>query len=160
MHWRKKVTQRRNSVVGGIVLVALFVIFVPLFFKETSVPLKFFTMPNLPPTPSPNYFSLAFSNTEQVLRHPFEMPLLPAKAWVLQLVDLPKDQTAKALVETLRQKGFKAYMVSQDALAGKPVTRVFVGPELSTDNINKLKMQLQKDMSLQSTITVFDPLLL
>jgi cell division septation protein DedD len=152
------VTQLRSKVVCGIVLIALLVIFVPLFLKGAHAQLTLHAMPNLPSVPSSDHFGLELHDTHP-LKNSFTLPLAPAKAWVLQLADVKESSVAKALIQTLRQKGFKAY-ARQMILPSGLATRVFVGPEISMDDIKMLKIQLTKKMSLKSTIIIFDPLLL
>ncbi|MES2997814.1 MAG: SPOR domain-containing protein [Pseudomonadota bacterium] len=152
---------RSKGVIAAIVLIALLIIFVPLFFMEARSEPKLLTIPNLPFTPSPDQFSPGLNNTDQRPQNPFTLPLSPAKAWVLQVADFKESGTANAhaLIQTLREKGFKAY-TRQIMLPTGRITRVFVGPEMRSDTLKMLETQLTKEMSLKSTVTSFDPLLL
>jgi len=153
-------TPLRSKVVGGIVLMALLIIFVPTFFKETQSTFHLLSIPNVPLTPSSDHFSAELNNTNPVLNNPFKLLLSPAQAWVLQLADFKENLSAQRFIKTLRTNGFKAYARQISLPTGGNVTRVFVGPEIKSDNIKMLATQLRDKWSLQSTVTVFNPLLL
>jgi DedD protein len=144
--------QLRNGTITLIVLSALLVIIIPLFFLK-SVPSEFkpLTMPTKPPVPSADQFNPGL-NTSRPL------PLSPARAWTLEVADFKENSEANALVQTLREKDFKAYARHVTTSTG-PKIRVFVGPEIQSEKIKSLATRLQA-MQLNATKVAFDPLLL
>lgn len=79
----------------------------------------------------------------------------------MQVADfkLQENVAANALMQSLRQKGFKTYM-RQVIISTGPVIRVFVGPEIKSVTIKTLADRLNKETQLKPLMTAFDPLLL
>ncbi len=149
----------RNCIIAIIVLGALLIIFLPLFFSQVSTELNF-SMPNRPLSLSPQFNSGLSTLSQSSIKKPLTLPLSPGVAWVIQVADFKKYADANVLVQRLRQKGFKAY-TRQVMMSGIAITRVFVGPEIKSDQIKNLVAQLNKVIQLKSpVVTAFDPLLL
>jgi cell division septation protein DedD len=147
-----EVAQLRSSkFIVAIVMTAVLIIFIALFFKKAPAEFKTLTMPHWPFSPTPEQFS---PGSNQAF-------ISPAHAWVLQVADfkLKESLAANTLVQSLRQKGFKTY-THQVILATGPVIRVFVGPEIKSEQIKTLADLLHKETSLKPMMTAFDPLLL
>ncbi len=155
---------RRSSFVAITVVVALLVIFVPLFVKDYRAdPLQSFIMPNLPAQPSPELLPMTVSkhrihSMHHSMQRLLDFPLPPSKAWVIELPDFKNSADAQALVLRLRLKGFKAYSREFNSLT-HVLTRVFVGPEVKPDQMKSVAERLNTEMHLDTKVVPFDPLL-
>lgn len=109
------------------------------------------TMPHWPFSPTQEQFN---PGSNQAF-------ISPAQAWVLQVADfkLKENLAANALMQSLRQKGFKAYR-RQVILSTGPVIRIFVGPGIKSADMKILAERLNKETQLKPMMTAFDPLLL
>lgn len=152
----------RNGMIGILVFMSLLIIFIPHFFlNPPTTEFKSLTIPNKPASPSVELLATGLTNS-----HPsFKLPLPPAQAWLLQVADFKKASQALSLVQTLRQKGYKAYtrqiiLPTGLMLHSDQVTRVFIGPELKLTQIKALATRLNKEMQLNAKVIDFDPLLL
>ncbi len=155
---------RRSGFVAIIVVTALLVIFVPLFVKDYRAdPLQSFIIPNLPAQPSPELLPVSSSHHRVHGMHSMQsllsFPLAPAKAWVIELADFKNPVDAKALVLSLRLKGFKAYSRQFNSLS-QVLTRVFVGPEIKPEQMKLVAERLNTEMHLDTKVIPFDPLLI
>jgi DedD protein len=146
---------RNRNVIGGIVLIALLIIFLPLFFKRLQSSLRPLAIPSMPAPPN----VIQLGSELNLLESAFKTHLSAAKAWVLQVGEFHASADANLLVATLRSKGFKAYIQESNGTSGL-IFRVFVGPEINFEQINHLSSQLQEEMHLNTTIKNFDPLFL
>lgn len=148
---------KRASVITIIVIVALLVIFVPLWMKEYHVDnLLSFTIPRSPAPPSAAL--LPITSGKPHMKNLLSYPLTPAKAWVVELPDINDPVQAENLVQTLRHKGFNAYSRQYQSLLGM-LTRVFVGPEIKPEQMKRVAEQLNTEMHLTTRVVPFDPLL-
>lgn len=148
---------KRVSFITILVIVALLVIFVPLWMKNYAADNLFsLTMPS-PPTP-PSAALLPMTSDKPSIKNLLSYPLTPAKAWVLELPDIKDPAQAENLVQTLRHKGFNAYSRQYKSLLGR-LTRVFVGPEIKPEQIKQIAEQLNTEMHLTTQVVPFDPLL-
>lgn len=68
--------------------------------------------------------------------------------WAVQLWSLSEKSSAQAMIETLNQAGFSAFMRSAE-VNGKTVYRVYAGPELNKSKAQVLLDKLKQDESLQ-----------
>lgn len=64
-------------------------------------------------------------------------------AWVVQLGAFKDRANANQLVQELRQKGYKTFT---DEFPLEGLVRVYVGPEIQREKIEKLQQKLQKDL--------------
>ncbi|MES2142523.1 MAG: SPOR domain-containing protein [Pseudomonadota bacterium] len=148
---------RSRTLISVIILSAFLVILVSLF-KRAHTEWKPLTVPNKPLFPS-DQFSLELGSSNHPIKNAFKLPLAPTHAWVLQVADFKENSDANSLLQSLQKNGFKAYSRQVRVMAG-PITRVFVGPEIKSEQIKLLETRLNKEMQLKSTVTAFDPLLL
>lgn len=148
---------KRASFIAILVVVALLVIFVPLWMKDYAAgSLLSFTIPNTPVPPSAAL--LPMTSERPSMKNLLSYPLTPAKAWVLELPDIKDPVQAEHLVQTLRHKGFNAYSREYKSLLGR-LTRVFVGPEIKPEQIKSIAEQLNSELHLSTQVVSFDPLL-
>lgn len=153
---------RSRGVISAIILTAFLVIFLPSFFKRTYTRLRMpLTIPTKPLLPSSNQFSPGLSKTNQAIKDSFKLPLGSGQAWILQVADFKSSSDANLMLKSLWNKGFKAYARQVvTTMSGPPITRVFVGPEIKSEQIKALEVRLNKEMQLKPKVTAFDPLLL
>ncbi|MDQ2993990.1 MAG: SPOR domain-containing protein [Pseudomonadota bacterium] len=71
--------------------------------------------------------------------------------WVVQLGVFSDHANAKDLVETLKEKGFNAF-VQVDQASKKKVARVFIGPEQSKNASDKTLQALQKKLQMNGIV--------
>ena len=79
------------------------------------------------------------------------------KAWSLQLASFSDQSNARKLQTTLRSKGYSAYIRKVIRSSGRPLFRVYIGPEVSTNELNELKSQLETEMGLSGMVVRFEP---
>ena len=77
------------------------------------------------------------------------------KAWALQLATFSDESNAIKLQDTLRAKGHTAYIRKTIRSNGRPLFRVFIGPEVRTEELDILKAQLEKEMGLSGMVVRF-----
>ncbi|AZV75808.1 SPOR domain-containing protein [Coxiella burnetii] len=78
-------------------------------------------------------------------------------AWIIQVASFVNPDYAKHLLQQLRAKGFDAYL--QESHEGKVITRVFIGPEINRDKINKIQKELKQQMRLNGVIKKYYPVI-
>ncbi|MBW5802427.1 sporulation protein [Coxiella endosymbiont of Ornithodoros amblus] len=71
-------------------------------------------------------------------------------AWIIQVASFVHHGYAKHLLKQLRAKGFDAYL--QKNREGEVITRVFIGPEINRDKINKIQKKLKQQTRLNGVI--------
>jgi cell division septation protein DedD len=149
---------KRTCFITTIVIVALLVIFVPLWMKEYRAGNNTlsFTIPALPTAPSAALFPI--TSAKPSVKHLLNFPLTSAKAWVVELPDIKDPAEAENLVQTLRRKGFNTYSRQYKSLLGV-LTRVFIGPEIKPEQMKQVAEQLA-EMHFITRVVPFDPLLI
>lgn len=78
-------------------------------------------------------------------------------AWTLQLGAFSNADNVDALVGKLRQAGFKAYTLPSKPVDGT-LTRVFVGPDVSQAQMERIKREVAALTSLDGKVIAFNPL--
>lgn len=76
------------------------------------------------------------------------------RSWVIQVASFKKKSNAKDLMLALQQRGLKAYTRVQSTAKGSS-TRVFVGPKLSKEALNKDRIMIDKVFSVTSMVVPF-----
>ncbi|MDD7805317.1 MAG: SPOR domain-containing protein, partial [Endozoicomonas sp. (ex Botrylloides leachii)] len=77
------------------------------------------------------------------------------KAWTLQLATFSEESNAIKLQNALRSKGHTAYIRKTVRTNGRALFRVFVGPEVRTEELDTLKARLEKEMGLSGMVVRF-----
>lgn len=75
-------------------------------------------------------------------------------AWVIQLATFSNQKNANELIQTLRAKGFDAYL-RKTHVAGKLQVRVYVGPNIRKAEIEKIQQQLQQQFHLKGVVAKY-----
>lgn len=151
-----------------IVVLALVVIFRPVFFKggvhqrtsnieELKIPHKNNTKVIIDTqavnkTISEQSNPLAYSN-DQTMQPKHPVLTKPEKTFSLQVGHFTELTNAEKFVKQLRQKGYRAY--SQQA---EKSYKVYVGPVLGKQNIQRLKQKLEKQIKQKSLIVEYSPI--
>ena len=79
------------------------------------------------------------------------------KAWTLQLGTFANKNNAFKLEQKLKSEGYNAYQKKSVNSRGKSLYRVYIGPEVSSDELHKLRLVLQKAMGLEGVVVRFVP---
>lgn len=74
-----------------------------------------------------------------------------AKKWTVQLASFGEHKNALRLMRSLRRKGFKTYSVRARA-RGANITQVFVGPEASRWQANRIQQRLRREFKLNGIV--------
>lgn len=80
-----------------------------------------------------------------------------ANAWVIQVASFSSAANAENLQERLREKGYKAYVRSVPGSSGKPLQRVFVGPELRREVALEQKSEIEAAFKLKALLHNYEP---
>lgn len=169
--------QIKQRLLGGAVLVALVVIFVPMLIDEPvdskvvsdhQIPRKPETVENsmpsiLPPPPVADSVPGADTDTEKQTQAKPTVPIpLPEPkprqggkpsptAWIIQVASLTVKKNAEKLVAELRQAELPA-ILEQVEVDGKRHYRVRVGPEVSHKTASSMAERIQRDFKLTPKI--------
>lgn len=77
-------------------------------------------------------------------------------AWVIQLASLGNKAAAVKLKDDLQKQGYRAYL-REVTMPNGVFTRVFVGPNLDINEANRLKVELDKRLQINSQVKRFEP---
>ncbi|WP_028865562.1 SPOR domain-containing protein [Psychromonas aquimarina] len=80
---------------------------------------------------------------------------MPKSAWTIQLGAFQNAANINALLKKLNKAGFQAHTVPTDVIDGV-LTRVFVGPDVSKQKLEKQLPQLKRLTKLQGKLVAFD----
>jgi len=169
--------QMKQRLIGGLVLLAIVAIFLPMLFHHSQPSTSVATNGKIPTPPqSPqmhlnmsmpqaaqnigsNSGAMAVSATvsaPQMVTTPQQPPQpalgTPPKAWVIQLGTFSNHANAERLIKRLRTKGFDAYLRQTTNKSGSSLSRVFVGPEVRLDRAKQLKQELHLKFELKGII--------
>jgi len=169
----------KQRIVGAFVLVAIGVVFIPVFFdRERIEPVNRHSQ--IPPAPhiepidiepavAPPIEEDAESGTTMYLPDAEadvdESPSLPTpglaengtpRSWVLQMASYRFEAHAKQKRDELLQMGYNAYIREIYAGNGK-MYRLFVGPNLQKKKIIDAKKVLDKQFGVDSIVLKFQP---
>ncbi len=81
--------------------------------------------------------------------------VVPEKAWTIQLGAFQNAQNINALLKKLHKAGFQAHTVPAEVIDGE-LTRVFVGPNVSKQKLEKQLPQLKRLTKLQGKLIAFN----
>lgn len=173
--------QLKQRVVGAAVLVALGVIFIPIFLEDKHDEKDSLLAPRIQSAPAGDFNSrvvpLDDRFIEQVERamdatpqeliksqnwsHDSEGGVVPpvhgvtprtgVTAWVVQLGSFSTEGNAETLVEKLRSDGYTAF-IEQLPDNSELAYRVRVGPELTKAVADKIRDQLEKRLKLDGIV--------
>ena len=79
------------------------------------------------------------------------------KAWTLQLATFSDKANAKRLEKDLKNEGFSAYTQQFRGKSGGDLFRVFVGPEARTEDLLKVKSDIDKKYKISSLLIKYNP---
>jgi len=78
------------------------------------------------------------------------------KAWTIQLGSFNKAKNAQILVKRLQDKKFTAYTLPTRPIDGQ-LTKVFVGPNVSKAQLQKIHAQIEQLTALKGRIVAYNP---
>ncbi len=170
----------KQRLIGAVVLLALLIILAPALFTggETHHLVSSSSSserPQLeaPPVPAfveqlgvtPDVVEVVSSSAEVVLEPEGDGAEKPTgvddkghlKAWSLQLATFADKTNARNLEKQLKGKGYSAYQKKISTEKGKVLYRVYIGPEVRTDELQQLKVTIKKEMGLEGILVRFVP---
>lgn len=166
---------RLQRIVGIVVLALGSLLLWPILFDEGPAQLDRSTV--IPPAPQVDNFEVA--QPAPVPTTPVqpqqvdedepaeEVPIRPGakvtdspaltpqglpQTWVVQVGSFSNQANADALKAKLREKGYAAFTKANPAGKSTAV-RVFVGPKLSRERADQIKLELQKNFDLKPFVT-------
>ena len=78
------------------------------------------------------------------------------QGWVLQIASYQSAERAIKMRDELIKDGYKAYLREVRANGGR-MSRVYVGPKLDRDKLEKEKAELDKKYNIETLLLKFDP---
>jgi len=161
---------KKQRLIGGLVVIALLVIFIPLLFpqkagiKNAKVSMQMPKAPKLMVLPQPflktapvtpivtGKAKQAISKKDEVVLQSQLNNKMPT-AWVLQLGVFAEQDHVVRLIKMLRQQGYTAYTRKLlDKKTGKQLTKIFIGPEIKLNRIKAIKTHLQQQMHIEGIV--------
>jgi len=166
----------KQRLIGAIILISLAVIFVPMLIgqKPTESDIVSIEIPEPPEDLDSRILALPEQETEALAEVSISKeegvkitkPTIPeppkAKAvegitaWVVQVGSFSDQKNADALSARLMKAGFTAFVEESAGKQGE-IYRVRVGPELSKEKADTMKVALQKAQKLSNAIVVQYP---
>jgi DedD protein len=170
----------KQRLVGGLVLVALAMIFMPALFNggrpheiETlkelppmpQIPERVFEKPAEPENrdpvkPADEFYQLDPDKISTHTKNPELKPQLNTSgvplAWVVQVGSYSDAEAAKDLTQKLQARGYKAFIRSVES-KGKTVNRVLVGPNLKKQQAVTVKEEVDAILGINSLLLKFEP---
>ncbi len=167
----------KQRLIGAFVLLALGVIFIPVFFdRERIEPVDKRTQ--IPPAPyiePVDIGTAAKPEVENEAEAPQEMyvpddreeePLTPEvlsvneegvpNSWVLQIGSFRFEKLAEKLQDKLIADGYASYTRTVQTDRGK-MTRLFVGPKLDKNILIRQKKEIEKKHKVSAMLLKFEP---
>ena len=80
---------------------------------------------------------------------------IPESAWAIQLGAFQNAKNINILLKKLHKAGFQAHTIPSEVIDGE-LTRVFIGPDLSKEKLEKLLPQLKRLTKLQGKLLPFN----
>ncbi|MDR2876680.1 MAG: SPOR domain-containing protein [Chromatiales bacterium] len=150
-----------HRLVGGLVLVALALIILPMVMDFEVGEDVAITRTNIPERP-------AGLRVEEIPLLPPEAPLHPpnteasppppaaaARSWVVRVGSFGNAENANALCDQIRSKGFPAF-VDEVRVNGKTLSRVQVGPETERARGDALRDRLKRELDLDGMVVAYE----
>jgi len=162
----------KQRLIGAVVLVALMIIFLPMFFGSGDMePVDILIeIPEKPPVPEFNITQpvkpsdqrkaeVAEETPEQTLQELVDKEVdnknLPV-SWALQVASFKERSNAEKLRDKLRKSGYKAYIKYRLDVEPKMI-RVLVGPVLERAEIDKIKGTITRHHKLEGVVVRYLP---
>lgn len=163
----------KQRLIGAIVLMALMVIFLPMFFnggnaEQIDILIE---MPEKPPIPEFDVSKPATpselkakeesqSPKEEMILEELKDKKVDAEglpvSWTLQVASFKERENAEKLRDKLRDGGYKAYIKYRLDVEPRMI-RVFVGPVLDRKTVDKFKTSISKQYKLDGVVVRYLP---
>ncbi len=162
----------KRRLIGAIILIVVLIVSAPALFRGgDNHPLVVANMvPPIPNPPEPAIIKQLETpadpvNTEVIAGKPVADPDGQSgldkeghlKAWSLQVASFSQKNNAEDLEQKLFSKGYTAYTRKQVREKQSPLFRVYVGPEVRTDELKAVRADLEKTMGLAGVIVRYQP---
>jgi DedD protein len=160
-----KILQQR--LIGAILLVALGVIFIPVFLDGSGFKSRYsrsIEMPVEPEFPPLSEIKLKPVVPTHIKQKPAAVPVKeadtdksttqlkqPGKAFALQVSTVTIKENAYDLRDRLRKQGYSSYVETRTK-NGKTSYRVRIGPELDKGKLEKMKQTIKQEQGLDGFI--------
>ena len=80
---------------------------------------------------------------------------LPSEAWTIQLGAFRNAANINALLKKLKRSGYRVHTIPKTVIDGE-LTRIFVGPDVSKEKLEKQMPKLKKITKLKGKLVPFD----
>jgi len=166
----------KQRLIGAVVLVALMIIFLPMFFGDRNVEIVDI-LSEMPAKPAIPEFDIT-KPVPPVEKRKAEKPEIQTKSqqkkvlqeligkkvdanslpvsWTLQVASFKERTNAEKLRDRLRKGGYKAYTKFRHDVEPKMI-RVFVGPVLERKTIDGIKTSISKQFKLDGVVVRYLP---
>lgn len=139
--------------IGGIVLIALIIIFAPMFFHsmvryQSVKPVKRPALPAVTVAKAPAKLSITPPSSA------IKQSVQPFKAYAIQVASFKEKSRVDALLASLTKEGLKGYAYKPQA---SHFTRVYVGPFITKEKAKRLLTVLEKQYKLKGLIKPYNP---
>lgn len=168
----------KERLLGAVIILSIMIIVLPILFKPGNENLSDLIQHNLleddrldavvdlelenfvKQKPMPMVAAPVLEPVKTVAVKPAPAPVKTLEApasvkgvrtWVLRMGIFSNPKNAKLLVEKLSAKGYPAYS-KVDTARGAAITRVFVGPRKTENEIKKIRDRLKKDLHLEGIV--------
>ncbi len=164
--------QSQNRLIGAIILVTLAVIFLPDLLEndKPSAIESYITLPlDIGLQSDSDVVDQALAAQEAKERMikkkqsqlkeviPMEVQTdFHKQAWILQLGVFRQHQNAQALVKKLRDAGYTAHLAKLKTESNTVLSRVYVGPDTSKDNIALQREKISKLVGITGQVMEFN----
>ncbi|MFK0572001.1 SPOR domain-containing protein [Endozoicomonas sp.] len=168
----------KQRLLGAVVLLALLIILAPALFRggethplASSAPTPQAPRLEPPPVPAfvdqlsvlPDRVEVVSTSSEEVLEQDEAVKPVGVddkghlKAWSLQLATFSEKNNARNLEYQLKKQGYSTYQKKISTEKGKNFYRVYIGPEARPDELQQLKVAINKELGLEGIIVRFVP---
>lgn len=79
------------------------------------------------------------------------------KAWALQLGTFADKRNAEKLEKQLKADGYQAFIKAFAHSSGKTLYPVYIGPEVRSDELEQLKIELKRKLKLDGMVVRYEP---
>lgn len=145
----------KERLFGAIIIIALFVIFLPMVLKEPDTSALVYDeakpKPELQAKEDWLEVPKELATWEETVPKTMALSQAQKEAWVVQLATFANKANANKLVNRLKSKGYEAYL---EAVPGseETLTWVMVGPQDDKEKADKLKSDLKASFKMEGIV--------
>lgn len=171
----------KQRIIGIIVLAALAIIIIPLFFDHAGRVMNEEKLSShVPAPPSKPVMNVVAENPKQIqpaqidqsvvaraqttikemLSKKTQVPVvkIPAQgeAWVVQIASFSQKDNADKLVQQLQAKGYAAYIKQNKTSDNKVIMKILVGPEASLEMAQAVQKKLENELHIRGVVLKYE----